>query len=603
MAKLGEMLLREGLITQDQLQDALETQQRMPNYLLGDILVRKGILQESELVDVIVRQTGHRPVDLDKVELDPDLKLLVPQGMAVECRCVPFKKNKSLLCVAMVDPEDTGAINRLSSATSCTIKPFVVGPSTLERAMKRLYGKDINPGSQGNFEKEGGLSDTWNFQGMNSDVTSVEVDDRNVDDAMRAALEEVSEEEDTGQRPRRSFTDIVDIDDHERSPIIRLVNSLLSKAVQMNASDIHIEPFEDSVRVRLRIDGVLIKIVNFPTNVLSGVVSRIKVMANMDIAEKRIPQDGRLKARFNNGMTVDFRVNTLPGVYGEKVVLRVLGQGMMMNEISQLGLRSEGYRQLMEAIKNPFGMILVTGPTGSGKTTTLYTILQQLNKEDVNIVTAEDPVEYRIKGITQVNVKPAIGFTFDMALRAFLRQDPDIIMVGEIRDYETAAIAIRAALTGHLVLSSLHTNDCPSTVVRLVDMGIEPYMVASAVKLVIAQRLVRKICDNCKEEIPLSEAEKLEVDESVLASLEKLFRGKGCKKCNGLGYKGRAAVFELMPVKTQALKRIITDGGTEIQVAQVARREGLRTLRDDALEMVNTGITTLEEAIGIIMSV
>jgi type IV pilus assembly protein PilB len=595
MAKLGEMLIKEGLLTQEQLQEALEIQKSSPQYLLGDILVRRGIIKEQQLVDVMVRQSGCRSVNVERLEIDPDLKMLIPENVAKQHHCLPVKRNQNLLYVAMVDPGNSNAINTLSSVSSCIIKTFVIGPTDLENGWKRLYGNEAS--SPAGVQAQPARSQAARLMG--GGVASP-VDSKTVDAVMQSAVEDVQEiQPDETDGPQRE--DILKIEAEERSPIIRLVNSLLYKAVQMNASDIHIEPFEDIVRVRFRIDGVMIKIVNFPVSAAQGVVSRIKVISQMDIAEKRIPQDGRMKAKFSDDLVVDIRVNTLPGVHGEKVVLRILGQGELLGEISQLGLRGESFSLLTQAIKNPYGMILVTGPTGSGKTTTLYTILQQLNRENINVVTAEDPVEFRLKGITQVNIRPAIGFSFHMALRAFLRQDPDIILVGEMRDYETGAIAVRAALTGHLVLSTLHTNDCPSSVVRLVDMGIEPFMVAAAVKLVIAQRLVRRICEHCKEEIPVSEAERMEVDESVLSSIERLFRGKGCKHCNDIGYKGRAPVFEVMPVKSQEMKRIITEGGTEVQVGQVARREALRTLRDDALEMVNNGITTLEESLSIIM--
>ena len=430
---------------------------------------------------------------------------------------------------------------------------------------------------------------------------SATADDQRTDAIMKSAVEEVQETwaADDFEGPEG---EIVDLEAEDKSPVIKLVNSMLRKAVEMKASDIHIEPFEDEVRVRFRVDGVLMKILSFPKRAATAVVSRIKIMSRMDIAEKRIPQDGRMKTKFSEDVSIDYRVNTLPGVYGEKVVIRILGQAELRNGIEDLGFRGEAKRSVIEAIQNPYGMILVTGPTGSGKTTTLYTILQQLNTEDVNIVTAEDPVEYRLKGITQVNIRSNIGFTFDVALRAFLRQDPDIVLVGEMRDFETAAIAVKAALTGHLVLSTLHTNDCASTVVRLVDMGIEPYMVASAVKLVIAQRLVRRICTECKEEIPVREAERKEIDEAALEEIEHLYKGRGCRKCNGLGYKGRAPVFELMPIKSTELKKIITEAGTEVQISQVARKEGIRTLRDCAIEMVNEGLTTIDETIGIIMS-
>jgi type IV pilus assembly protein PilB len=322
----------------------------------------------------------------------------------------------------------------------------------------------------------------------------------------------------------------------------------------------------------------------------------------MDIAEKRVPQDGGIKLMLNEGENIDFRVSSLPSIYGEKMVLRVLGTSDLRASVDDLGFDGRNLELVREAVANPYGMILVTGPTGSGKTTTLYTILNQLNQPGDNIVTAEDPVEYRLNGITQVNVRPTSGLTFDAALRSFLRQDPDIILVGEMRDYETAAIAVKAALTGHLVLSTLHTNDAPSTVVRLVDMGIEPYLVASAVKLVIAQRLMRRVCLNCKTDVDLTELEKSDLDQTTLASVEYLAKGTGCEKCNNTGYKGRIPVFEVLSVKSPDMKRAITEGGTEVQVGQIAKREGMQTLTDCAIELVNKGITSLDEAASIIMA-
>ncbi len=369
----------------------------------------------------------------------------------------------------------------------------------------------------------------------------------------------------------------------------------------MRATDIHIEPFKDKIQVRFRIDGVLPNIKSLPKSAAQGIISRIKIMSGMDISERRIPQDAGFQAQIYKDTMVDFRVSSLPGIHGEKIVLRSLGQAEVRSHVSELGFPSHSLRIVNESLKSPYGMILVTGPTGSGKTTTLYTILQQLNREEVNILTTEDPVEYHLNGVNQINVRPAIGFTFSVALRAFLRQDPDIIFVGEMRDYETAAIAVRAALTGHLLLSTIHTNNCASTVSRLVEMGVEPYLIAYALRLIISQRLVRRICENCKEELPLREAERLDLDESTLADIEHLYRGKGCGQCNGIGYFGRAPVFEVMPIRTDEMRGIITEAGTEDQVMRVARSEGFKLLKEEAIAMVNEGVTTLDEALRIIM--
>jgi len=387
----------------------------------------------------------------------------------------------------------------------------------------------------------------------------------------------------------------------EKSHVKKLVNSLILKAIKMRSSDIHVEPLKDRVDVRFRIDGALSKIKTLPKSVQNEIVSRIKIMSEMDIAERRKPQDGGFRAQFDKEILIDFRVNTLPGVNGEKVVLRILGQSELRTNISELGFSSYTLRTISRAINSPYGMILVTGPTGSGKTTTLYTILQQLNREEVNILTAEDPVEYQLDGITQVNIRQTIGFTFSMALRAFLRQDPDIVFVGEMRDYETTTIAVRAALTGHLILSSIHTNNCAATISRLVEMGIEPYLISYALRLIISQRLVRRICQNCKEELSLHEAERLNLDDSTLEEIEHMYGGKGCDKCNGIGFIGRAPIFEVLPIKSNEMRGIITEAGTEDQIIRVARKEGCRLLKDEAIASVNAGITTLDEALKIII--
>jgi len=419
-----------------------------------------------------------------------------------------------------------------------------------------------------------------------------------LDQILKHAVQEASPDDpdDVGEKLDR--LEVRELD----PPVLRIINGLLLKALDMGVSDLHLEPLEGGLRVRFRVDGCLQEIMTLPSEMRGSIASCLKIMSNMDIAEKRVPQDGGIKLALDNRENIDFRVSSLPNLYGEKIVLRVLGTSDLRASVDDLGFGGRNLEHVREAIENPYGMILVTGPTGSGKTTTLYTMLKQLNEPDVNIVTAEDPVEYRLDGVTQVNVRPSAGLTFDAALRSFLRQDPDIILVGEMRDYETAAIATKASLTGHLVLSTLHTNDAPSTVVRLVDMGIEPYLVASAVKLVVAQRLVRRICPDCKHDVDLAELERSDLDQTTLASVEYLARGGGCDACNGIGYKGRVPVFEVLSVRTPEMKRAITEGGTEVQVGQIAKREGMQTLTDGAIELVNKGITTLEEAAGIIMA-
>ncbi len=602
MAKLGDMLVSEGLLTKEQLAEALRDQKSTGKFL-GDVIVQKKLLSEDQLVDVLSRQTGSPSINLGTVEFNSNLALRVPLDLAKKHRCIPVKENGKVLHVAMVNPQDDTALDALSFKTGMTIKTFVSGANAIEKAWGKLYGNGAAPAKGKEVAAAPAKGKEAAPAGAKKDEKKppAELPDVKALDAMvQESVEQVVEED-----PKKDQDDegeILDLGNTAEAPVVRLVNSLLVKAIQMRASDVHIEPQEKIVRVRLRIDGSLNPVADIPKHAQPALISRIKIMSNMDIAERRIPQDGRIKLRLSDTQSIEFRVNSLPSVHGEKVVIRLLGQGQLSSNIETLGFAGRNLELMRDALRNPYGMILVTGPTGSGKTTTLYTVLTELNEPDVNIVTAEDPVEYNLAGITQVNVRGGIGFTFDVALRAFLRQDPDIILVGEIRDFETAQIATKAALTGHLVLSTLHTNDCPSTVVRLVDMGIEPYLVASAVKVVVAQRLVRRVCPGCKEEIAMDQAEMQDVDKSVAAALEHSFKGRGCEKCNNFGYKGRAPVYEVMAIKSKEIRRTITEGGTEIQVAQVARREGMVTLRDDVIRLVNEGVTTLDEALKILVA-
>ncbi|NRA94744.1 MAG: Flp pilus assembly complex ATPase component TadA, partial [Planctomycetes bacterium] len=514
------------------------------------------------------------------------LATLVPRKLAEATSCVPLETVGSALHVAITDPGNQRAVDRISRASGLSVKLFVIGPEELGRVHATFYGDG------------GGGRATQSAPRKQKDPLGSAPSPRELDQVLKHAVQEASPDDiDDGIDPLEKL-EVRELD----PPVVRVINGLLLKALQMGVSDLHIEPLEDGLRVRFRVDGCLQEIITLPSEMKSSVSSCLKIMSNMDIAEKRVPQDGGIKLALDDGQSIDFRVSSLPNLYGEKIVLRVLGTSDLRASVDELGFEGRNLEQVREAVANPYGMILVTGPTGSGKTTTLYTILNQINEPDVNIVTAEDPVEYRLNGITQVNVRPTSGLTFDAVLRSFLRQDPDIILVGEMRDYETAAIATKAALTGHLVLSTLHTNDAPSTVVRLVDMGMEPYLVASAVKLVIAQRLLRRICTQCKVDVDLSELEKSDLDQTTLASVEYLARGVGCEACGGLGYKGRIPVFEVLSVASPDMKRAITEGGTEVQVGQIARREGMLGLGDSAIELVNKGVTSLEEAARIIMA-
>ncbi|HKE02113.1 MAG TPA: ATPase, T2SS/T4P/T4SS family, partial [Planctomycetota bacterium] len=584
---------------EEQLNEALQ-QQKQSNDLLGAILVRQGAISEQDLVNAFAQQFNVPVADLDAEPPDPALASVVPAGAAKRGRCVPVRRTDSTLELAMANPEDTRTLERLAQQTGLTVSALVAGPDAIDRAISRLYGGngEAAPAAPSGGSAQRKPAGGGGGGGADKNAKKQAADAKQLGEQISRSVQEAGgdSKDDRPEEPTAKL-EVAPLD----PPIVRLVNGMLLQAISMRASDIHIEPMEDDIRVRYRIDGALVEMSRLPNTLRSALTSRIKILGSMNIAEKRVPQDGAIKFMLTEKESIDFRVNTLPSIYGEKVVARILGRGQLKGSVDQLGIKGRALELIQDAVANPFGMILVTGPTGSGKTTTLYTILQQLNEPDVNIVTAEDPVEYRLNGITQVNVRAGIGFTFDVALRAFLRQDPDVILVGEMRDFETAAISVKAALTGHLVCSTLHTNDTASTVVRLVDMGIEPYLVASAVKLVIAQRLVRKICEECREEVPVSDAEKTDADRATLAAIEKMFKGRGCDACNGSGYRGRRPIFEVMGVKTRDMKRSITEGGTEVQVAQIAKREGLRSLADEALELVNQGVTSLEEALRHIM--
>jgi type IV pilus assembly protein PilB len=578
MPDLGQALLEAQVINEQQLQEAKSS--GMP---LATAIVDKRFVAERELISTTAHAFGLEEADLEKIVPDPEATALIPQSLFESTNCLPLKKNGAQLEVATSDPGNDRVIQRLARSTGLGIKVFVAGPTALDRAAGRFYGTEVKAKQRATSPSDLVPELPVVEKGLGNAVQELAIPDSG---------------EDGGDLNGLSKLEINDLD----PPIVRVVNGILMKALKMGASDIHIEPLEEELRVRYRIDGALIDVLRISNDTKSAVISRTKIMAEMDIAEKRVPQDGGIKLALTDKDSIDFRVSSLPSLYGEKIVMRVLGQSELRSNVDDLGFEGRALENIREAIANPYGMILVTGPTGSGKTTTLYTILNQINEDDVNIVTAEDPVEYRLDGITQVNVRPSTGLTFDAALKSFLRQDPDIILVGEMRDFETSAIAVKAALTGHLVLSTLHTNDAPSTVVRMVDMGIEPYLVASAVKLVVAQRLVRRICPSCKIDVDLAEAERSDLDQTTLASVEYLAKGEGCDACNGIGYKGRIPVFEVMAVKTKEMKRAITEGGTEVQVAQIAKREGMISLTEGVIDLVNRGITTLDEAMGIIMA-
>jgi type IV pilus assembly protein PilB len=557
--RIGDLLVREGLITSEQLATALRDS-KQGNTRIGFSLVKLGFMQEADLTRALAKQYRVPAVDLDRVVVDARIIKLVPGDLAVKHLVLPLRRVGRMLTVAMVNPTDAGAIDNLKFLTRHDIEPVIVGEFTLRRHLEQYY----------QVREDDHLNKLLEQIEEDSDVELLE--DRE-EEVSVAALQ-------------------AQIDD---APVVKLINGLLTDAVMRGASDIHIEPFEKEIRIRYRIDGQLREIMKPPMKMKAALTSRIKILAQLNIAERRVPQDGRIKLKMKKKV-VDFRVSTLPVIFGEKIVLRILDAGNLTLDLEKFGLEPKAEQDFMASIMNPYGMVLVTGPTGSGKTTTLYSALSKVNTDDVNIMTAEDPVEYNIYGINQVLVRNEIGMTFAAALKAFLRQDPNIIMVGEIRDIETGGIAIKAALTGHLVLSTLHTNDAPSTITRLIDMGLEPFNVAAALNCVTAQRLVRRICSNCKEEAKYSD-EYLAAGGILGNDADMTFyKGKGCDKCAGSGYKGRAGLYEVMAMSPE-LRKLIMHGASSDELREQGLAEGMLTLRMDGMKKVSRGVTTLEEVI------
>ncbi|MDX2262989.1 MAG: type IV-A pilus assembly ATPase PilB [Gemmatimonadales bacterium] len=558
--RLGELLLSQGLITQAQLSNAL-SEQRASHQRLGLILVRQGAVPELELTKVLARQYRMPAVDLSHFEADPRVLRLIPSDLALKRMVLPLKREGRTLTVAVADPADQGLLEDLKFITRFDLFPVLAGEMTL----KTLIDKHFETGDE---QLQTILRE---MEGVGDDVEVV-----------------ADEEEETAVNALQAAVD--------DAPVVKLINGILTDAVKRGASDIHVEPFEHEIRIRYRIDGALLDVMKPPLKMKAALTSRIKILSSLNIAERRVPQDGRLKLKMGTRV-IDFRVSTLPVLFGEKIVMRILDKGNLTLDLTKFGFEPKAEQDLMRAIMNPYGMVLVTGPTGSGKTTTLYSALQRINTVETNIMTAEDPVEYNLPGINQVHVRSEIGLTFAAALRAFLRQDPNIIMIGEIRDLETGGIAIKAALTGHLVLSTLHTNDAPSTIVRMIDMGIEAFNVASAVNLVVAQRLVRRICTKCKAPVTYTDEELQFLDPDVAALRQlQFYRGTGCENCSGSGYRGRAGLYEVMAM-SPALRRLILMGGSTTELRDTAVSEGMLTLRMDGMKKLERGITTLEEVV------
>ncbi len=569
MQRLGTLLVNAGLITKEQLEDALQ-EQRKSAKKLGTILVEKGYISEDILARFLSKQFRVPSIDIELSDVDPSIVALIPPDMAQRYEIFPVRRKGRTLVLAMTNPADIFAIDAVKFSTGLEVEPVVIPHSKMRLLLDKFYSvkKDLKPVEEEEEEKE----EEKVLEEMEEEVEELEI-----------LEEEEEEEEDTVTA--------------SSAPVVKLVNYLITTAVRKRASDIHIEPYEKVLRVRFRIDGVLQQVAEPPYGLKNAIAARIKIMTKtMDVAERRKPQDGRIKIKVD-GKPIDIRVSIIPTIYGEKVVMRILDKSALMLDMTQLGFEPDNLEKFIKAIEQPYGLVLVTGPTGSGKSTTLYSALARLNKPEIQILTVEDPVEYNIRGINQVQVNEEIGFTFARALRAFLRQSPNVILVGEIRDLETAEIAIRAALTGHLVLSTIHTNDAPSTVNRLIDMGIEPFLVASSLNLIQAQRLMRKVCPKCKEPTTydpkfLKEAG---IDPEKLEGVT-LYKGKGCQVCGYTGYKGRIAITEVMPVTPEMRELILKKADAE-KIRALAKEQGMRTLREDAIIKLKKGITTVEEVI------
>jgi type IV pilus assembly protein PilB len=592
-ARLGQLLITSNIITEDQLKEALGLQ-RKEGGRLGTNLVKLGHITEEKLVAFLSRQYNVPAINLTDYKIDPSLLKLIPIDMARKYLIMPVARVGATITIAMVDPSNVFAIDDVKFRTGYNVEVVVSSESSILNAISTHYAdhgeslvaakgmvsaKVFQAGSYTTHEEE--FTEVGVSAGDDGPLVDVDEFDKIVGDALDS-IELVTDKRDA-------------LKGEVEEPVVKLVNGILVNAIKLGASDIHIEPYERHVRVRYRVDGVLFNAMDLPLKIKNSVTSRLKIMSKLDIAERRLPQDGRIKLRLDKKREIDFRVSVLPCLFGEKTVMRILDKSNLQVDLTKLGFEEEALQDFMDALNKPFGMLLVTGPTGSGKTTTLYSALNYLNKPGINIMTVEDPIEYNFLGINQVQVKEEIGLTFAAALRSFLRQSPDIIMVGEIRDFETAEIAVKAALTGHLVLSTLHTNDAPSSVSRLLNMGIEPFLVSASVILIMAQRLARKICTHCKQEenIPVSALVNIGFSEEE-AKVVKCYKGKGCPACNGSGYKGRIALYEVMPVGSE-IKEMVLEGASADEIKKTAIRLGMKNLRMSGLTKIKEGITSMDE--------
>ena len=575
--RIGELLLKEKRITPEQLQEALNSQ-KATGGKLGSNLVKLGFVADEDITAILSRQYGVPSINLEDFEIDAAVIKLVPIETAQKYQVLPLSRSGATLTIAMTDPTNVFAMDDIKFMTGYNVEPVVASESAVLSAIGKYYNQGVRNGNNGNGQPSA------------LDFANQAMQDLPMVDASEVEVLEELEEISVEALARQG----------EEAPVIRLVNVMLMSAISRGASDIHIEPYEKELRIRYRVDGVLYNIMAPPLKLRDPIVSRVKIMAKLDIAEKRLPQDGRIKIRFNDAgqnKEIDFRVSCLPTLFGEKIVLRLLDRDKLMLDMTRLGFEPESLARFNDAIERPWGMVLVTGPTGSGKTNTLYSSISKLNTAATNIITAEDPVEFNLAGINQVQIREGIGLTFAAALRAFLRQDPNIILVGEIRDFETAEIGIKAALTGHLVLSTLHTNDAPSTINRLINMGIEPFLVASSVNLICAQRLVRRVCKACAEpvSVPVPTLVKIGYDPDVAASLKPL-KGRGCEVCGYTGFKGRVGLYEVMDVDDE-VKELILLGSSGLELRKKAIERGMVSLRQSGLRKVKDGLTTIEEVL------
>jgi type IV pilus assembly protein PilB len=565
--RLGDLLVAEGLISEAQLKQAL-SEQKGKTEKLGSILARLGFITEEQLIGFLSRQYGIPSITLGNVDVDGETLRLVPAPIARKYEVLPVKRIGGTLTLAMADPTNVFALDDVAFMTNLQILPVVAPQAAIRKAIEKVYEN-----------AQTSMSD------MMSEITG---DGANV---------EVLEGENEASR-----VDVFELKESaDEAPVVKLVNMVLVDAIRKGASDLHWEPYEKHFRIRFRIDGVLHEMLSPPKRLEPAIISRLKIMSNLDISERRVPQDGRIKLRYST-REIDFRVSILPTIFGEKAVLRILDKEALQLDLTKLGFDAWSFEKFNASIHQPYGMVLITGPTGSGKTTTLYSAISTINSPEHNIMTAEDPVEYNLKGVNQVQVNEGVGRTFAAVLRSFLRQDPDVILVGETRDLETAQISIRAALTGHLVFTTLHTNDCPSTVARLFDMGIQPFLLSSALLVILAQRLGRRICKDCKQPIEGKEEDLVPYGHVMQGLSNVTFaRGKGCATCNFTGMKGRVAIYEVMPI-SETLRDMILKAASTAELREQAQKDGMKTLRQSGLMKVLEGVTTIEEVLRVTLS-